>query len=314
MRVSVIIPLFNKAPFVERALASVAAQTFTDFEVIVINDGSTDEGPKIVKMFADARVQIVEQDNLGPGAARNRGIAEAHGEFVAFLDADDEWLPEYLSESVQLLDENKQVATATSGYFQFPSGTSSEGDWRERRLSDGVIRVESETDPMYVVSLLAYMSPCTTVARADIVRKWGGFYAVDHCTYAEDAHLWLKMLMNESVIINLKPLARIHFEASSATQTRRAIRPIEPFLIHPEEIEANCPPYLHNLLARVLTIRALKTASMLGYWGKCREARDLVKRFPLAGSWRLPYYTSSLVCRTALGSAIGKFHRTISVG
>src|SRR5438876_3167163 len=152
MRISVIIPLFNKAAYVERALAAVAAQTFTDFEAIVVNDGSTDEGPQIVKAFSDARVRIIDQDNLGPGAARNRGIAEARGEFVAFLDADDEWLTEYLSESVRLLDENKQAATITSGYFNFPSGTSSEDDWHERGLSDGVIRVESETDPVYVVS------------------------------------------------------------------------------------------------------------------------------------------------------------------
>src|SRR5207253_4762501 len=134
----------------------------------------------------------------------------------------------------------------------FPSGTSNENDWRERGLSDGVIRVESETDPAYVVSLLAYTSPCTTVARTNIVRKWGGFYERDHCMYGEDAHLWLKVLMNESVVINLKPLARIHFEASGATQTRRAVRPIEPFLVHPEGIEACCPPHLRELLARVL--------------------------------------------------------------
>lgn len=314
MRVSVIIPLFNKAPFVERALASVAAQTFTDFEVIVVDDGSTDDGPEILESLSDPRVRIIRQDNAGPGAARNRGLSEARGELVAFLDADDEWLPDYLAESVRLLDENREAATVTSGYFEFPGGASTETIWRSRELTEGIVRVTAESDPARVGSLLAYMSPCTTVARADIVRELGGFFDRDHCGYAEDAHLWLKVLLNRAVIVNLTPLARIHFEASGATQTRKQVRPIEPFLLHPEEIESSCPAELRELLARVLAIRALKTACMLGYWGHWREARELVKRFQVAGAWRLPYYPSSLLCRTPIGVVLGKVHRMISAG
>ena len=98
MRVSVIIPLYNKEPYVRRALSSIRAQTFEDFEVIVVDDGSTDEGARAVESFDDARVRLVHQQNAGPGAARNRGIAEARGELLAFLDADDEWTPTYLEE------------------------------------------------------------------------------------------------------------------------------------------------------------------------------------------------------------------------
>ena len=105
MRVSVIVPLFNKAPYIERALSSVAAQTYRDFELIVVDDGSTDEGPRIVEAFNDLPIHLIRQENAGPGAARNRGLELAQGELVAFLDADDEWLPNYLSENVRLLDE-----------------------------------------------------------------------------------------------------------------------------------------------------------------------------------------------------------------
>lgn len=311
MRVSVIIPLFNKAPYIERALASVAAQTLTYFELIVVDDGSTDAGPAIVEAFTDLRLRLVKQANAGPGAARNRGLREARGEFVAFLDADDEWLPEFLLESIDLLDEDPEAAAVTSGYFAFPGGASSEKVWKSRGLSQGFTRVNADTDAELVAARLAYMTPCTTVARTEVVRRFGGFYERDQCAYGEDAHLFLKVLLNEAVIVHLKPLARIHFEASGAAQTRRSVRPVEPFLIHPEEIKASCPADLRELLARVLAIRALKTACMLGYWGNWREARELVRRFRVPNAWRLPYYTSSLVCRTPVGAAIGRLNRML---
>lgn len=311
MRVSVIIPLFNKAPFIDRALRSVMAQTFTDFELIVVNDGSTDRGSALVRSFSDSRIQLIEQDNAGPGAARNRGLREARGEFVAFLDADDEWLPEFLAESVRLIDEHDpNVSAVVSGYFEHPAGISREEMWRRRGLRNGVMRLNAETQPNIAIALLAYMTPCTTVARTEVLRRIGGFYERDRCAYGEDAHLFLQVLLNEPVGVNLKPLARIHFEASGTTQTRRSLRPVEPFLNHPEEIDANCPAHLRGLLARVLAIRAFKTACMLGYWGNWREARALVGRFRVGGSWRLPYYTSSLVCRTPIAAAIGKVWRT----
>lgn len=313
VRVSVIIPLFNKAPYIQRALDSVTAQTCAHFELIVVDDGSTDEGARIVEACNDPRIRLVKQENAGPGAARNRGIADARGEFIAFLDADDEWSSYYLEESTRLLDEyGPTVASITSGYIEYPAGVSREKMWRERGLSNGVVGLTPETAPVFVVALLAYMSPCTTVARAEAVRRWGGFYERDHCLYGEDAHLWLKVLLNERVAVNLSPLAHIHFEASGPTQTRRSLRPVEPFLIHPEEIETNCPPHLRNLLARVLATRAFKTACVLGYWGHWRDAQALVRRFSVAGAWRLPYYTSSLVCRTPVGSAIGKLHRMMA--
>lgn len=318
MRVSVIIPLYDKEPYVRRALSSVAAQTFQDFEVIVVDDGSKDGGARVVESFieespAGARVRLLRQANAGPGAARNRGLREARGELVAFLDADDEWLPAFLEEGVSALDEHGAgVASITLGYFEHPSGASREAMWRARDLNDGIARLAPDTDAALVISMLAFMSPCTTVARAEVVRKWGGFYERDRCVYAEDAHLWLKVLLNEPVAFRLKPLARLHVEASGLSKNLKGVRPVEPFLKDASEIESACPEELRPLLGRVLAARALKTACVLGYWGDWRAARALVERHAsVEGSWRLPYYAPSLVCRTPVGAWLGRAWRAL---
>jgi GT2 family glycosyltransferase len=313
-RLSVIIPLYNKAPHVRRALDSVAAQTFTDFEAIVVDDGSTDGGARAVAEFADPRFRLVSQRNAGPGAARNRGIREARGELLAFLDADDEWLPDFLEEGVRLLDEfsGGGAAAATCGYFEHPPGESRERMWRARGVADGLHRVGAATPPQLVVQMLAYMSPCTTIARAEVVSRRGGFYERDRCLYAEDAHLWLKVLLNEPVAFSLRPLVRFHHDASNLSKNLAGARPVEPFLLRPEEIERDCPPELRPLLARVLAIRAIKTACVLGYWGHWREARALRRRFRVAGDWRLPRYVPARVCATPVGAALGRAWRAVS--
>ena len=107
--VSVIVPLFDSAATVERTLASVSAQTWADLEIIVVDDGSTDDGPDLVQAAAaaDPRIRLVRQPNAGVAAARNAGAAQAAGDFLAFVDADDLWAPEKI--------ELQMAAMAASG-------------------------------------------------------------------------------------------------------------------------------------------------------------------------------------------------------
>jgi glycosyltransferase involved in cell wall biosynthesis len=312
-RISVVVPLYNKAPYVQRTLDSIARQTLTNFEVIVVNDGSTDAGAEIVRSFPDQRVRLLTQPNLGPGAARNRGIEEARADLIAFLDADDEWLPEYLEEGVAILDQAEpDVACVTLGYVTEPGSNSHLSLWRRRGLTEGTHRITPESSAQRVVHMLAFMSPCSTISRTKVLRSLGGFYAGGKCNYGEDAHLWLKVLLNERVEFGFKPLARFHVENSSLSKNLPGVRPVEPFLLHPEELYAVCPPELEPLLAEVLMIRALKTACVLGYWGYWREAKDLVRGFNAPSYWRYPYYAPSLICRTPLGGMIGRMLRRMS--
>jgi hypothetical protein len=157
--------------------------------------------------------------------------------------------------------------------------------------------------------MLAFMHPCTTVARGHAIRKWGGFFEANRCTFAEDAFLWLKVLLNEPVLFGLEPHTRIHREAAGLSGNLGRARPLEPFLERPEEIEAACPERLRDLLARFLTTRAFKTACVWGVWGQWRQARDLRRRFRIPRDHRLPYYWSSLICTTPLGAAAGGLWR-----
>ena len=116
MKISVVIPLYNKGPYVKRALLSVLAQTFPDFEVIVVDDGSTDESMQIVKNIHDFRVKLIQQENAGVSAARNRGIQEAKADLIAFLDADDEWAPDYLKTIINLQKRFPEAGAYATAY------------------------------------------------------------------------------------------------------------------------------------------------------------------------------------------------------
>lgn len=119
---SVIIPLFNKRSEVSRAITSVLAQTFQNFEIIVIDDGSTDNGAELVTSCRDPRIHLVQQENAGASAARNRGVAEARGEWVALLDADDEWKPTFLKTVLRLQELFPQAAAFATSYMYCTEG------------------------------------------------------------------------------------------------------------------------------------------------------------------------------------------------
>ena len=258
-----------------------------------MDDGSTDDGPDKVRRRSDVR--LLTQANAGPGAARNRGIREAQGELLAFLDADDEWLPDYLAQSERLLEQTD----AASAYVGLPRmarrtklGTDVGQAWPDfgRPSSHAADRPAPGRAHARVHVALVHRT------RASVIRELGGFFDRDRCLYAEDSYLWLKMLLRYPIAFQMSPpLVAHHTEASNLAKNLRGPRPTEPFLLFPEEIETGCPEPMRVLLRDILAIRALKTACMLGYWGRWREAKALRKRFRTPGMWRLPYYLPALV-------------------
>ena len=117
--VSVVIPLYNKGGYIKNTLASALAQTFSDFEILVVDDGSRDDGPARVREIKDHRIVLIQQDNTGVSATRNRGMKEAQAQFVAFLDADDLWEPDHLHHLMELSRRFPQVALFGNRFTEF---------------------------------------------------------------------------------------------------------------------------------------------------------------------------------------------------
>jgi glycosyltransferase involved in cell wall biosynthesis len=115
--VTVVMPLYNKEAEVRRAVESVLSQTIQDFELIIVNDGSTDNGPEIVRNINDPRIRLLDQENAGVSAARNRGIEEARSDLIAFLDADDEWKSSFLETILNLKEKFPTCSVFATNYL-----------------------------------------------------------------------------------------------------------------------------------------------------------------------------------------------------
>jgi len=115
-KISVITPCYNASATLAKTIESVLAQTLTDFEMVLVDDGSTDDTAEIIASFDDPRIRYVYQENAGPGPARNRAVSEARGEYLAFLDSDDIALPHRLVSQAALLDIHPGITAVGSGY------------------------------------------------------------------------------------------------------------------------------------------------------------------------------------------------------
>ena len=120
---SVVIPLYNSGKYIARAVNSVLAQSHEFFELIIVDDGSTDDGSNIVENINDSRIRLIKQSNTGVSIARNNGIVHARGKFIAFLDADDSWDSEFLSVILELISIHPNAGLYSTGFrMAFPKG------------------------------------------------------------------------------------------------------------------------------------------------------------------------------------------------
>lgn len=281
--VSVIIPLYNKAPYIGRTLVSVLVQTVQHFEVVVVDDGSTDNGHEIVESFSDPRIRLVRQENHGVSAARNRGVATASGNLLALLDADDLWKPNFLETALSLERKYPDAGLYALGYElahrrrtvpMVPAGVPDGG---------GIVG-----DPLYAMALSKpnLISTSSVMLSRQAFNEAGGF--PEGFSYGEDDCLWIKIAMTRDVVfapdicstyrLNAENRLCLNHSPIEEWQRLRYLRKLASTGEMPSRHTAGMQAYLER--------RYLDAAMTMIRTGQYADAKKLIVEAPDTGLFR----------------------------
>jgi glycosyltransferase involved in cell wall biosynthesis len=295
-RVSVIIPAYNAARFLPQAIDSVLAQTFGDVELLVVDDGSTDETPAVVARYDDPRVRYLRHArNRGLPAARNTGIRHARGELIAFLDADDYWLPEKLAVQVEALRDPAVDVCCVAAFYRLPDGTVVVSR-AEQLTGDDLCR-------MLLFRAAVPGSGSSVIARRRCFAEVGLF---DETMVAlEDRDMWLRLAMRYRFAFVDVPLVSID-RRRPGSMVRDGARMARGYAAFLRNRERDLPPRLRYLLPRLRRFLYLRIGSCHYAAGDRRAAVRAYLR-ALAASWGLDAYagqTAVLLARALLPPAL----------
>ena len=199
MRFSVIIPLYNKAPYVSKAIESVLSQTYRDFELVVVDDGSTDDSLSIARTAlerCELPYQLIHQDNAGVSTARNNGVAASHGDYLCFLDADDWWASSFLEKMNGLIRDYPDAGIYGTNYYYVKNGRQSVCVTTADTGYINYCRVYAEKLQMPL------WTGAVCVSRS-VFDELGGFRP--HLKLGEDFDLWIKIALKYKVAFLNEP-------------------------------------------------------------------------------------------------------------
>lgn len=200
---SVIIPLYNKAPYVRKTVESILCQTFTDYELIIIDNGSNDGSSEIVARFTNPRIRIIRlEENVGVSNARNKGVSLSTAPYVTFLDADDWWEPTFLEEMAGLIERHPGAGIYGTGYYIIKNS-------KERvapiGVEEGFTEGEINYCHVYAKTLCMPLTSITVAMPRAIFDETGGFKP--HLKLGEDFDLWIRIALKHKVVFLNKPLS-----------------------------------------------------------------------------------------------------------
>lgn len=279
MLFSIIIPLYNKAPYIRKALESVLAQTYTDYELIVVDDGSTDGSAEIAEAILEEAIRqengeadntvphlfissspyrLLRQQNAGVSAARNNGVAQAQGEYLAFLDADDWWEPTYLERMAQLISDYPDAGLYACNYVYYKPGKTHVA----LNISTGYINYPKayyESDAMPVWTGAA-MIP------RHVYDEMGGFPL--GIKLGEDFLLWAKIALHYPVAFLNEPLAWYNNDVPATLRATRNLHKPEHHMLFRMDAYLQLLPKGKRVETSdwKLLIDKLRVGGLLEYW------------------------------------------------
>ena len=238
-RFSIIVPLYNKAPYVRKALESIFAQTFTAYELIIVDDGSTDNSAAICEDFISnlkletvnpklENIRIISQPNSGVAKARNVGVENSHGEYVCFLDADDWWDPAYLEELDKLTTEYPDAGIYCTNYVYYKPGKT--------RVALNIERGYMNYPEAYLQSVAMPIWTGAASMPRRVFDEMGGF--PNGVKLGEDFLLWAKTALHYKIAFSEKPLAYYNNDVpASLRATRNLHAPEHNMIFEMDDIE-----------------------------------------------------------------------------
>lgn len=253
-RVSVVIPTYNHGCFIGKALASVCAQTFTDWEAIVVNNFSTDDTESVIKAIDDPRIRLVNFANHGViAASRNHGMKLARGEVVAFLDSDDCWYPQKLERCLSLMQSGYgMVCHGENWVYEHP------GSRRVREVFYGPEARASFESLLFEGNCI---STSAVVVSRQLLEKLGGFDEDQALITAEDYHLWLK-LARSGVKTGFVPEILGEFRIHDGNNSKAVLRNVQAVRTAFEQMYSELPA--HTMLTG---LKAWRRRAIIDYSG-----------------------------------------------
>lgn len=223
--VSIIMPAYNAEPFIAEAICSVLSQSITDWELIVIDDGSTDGTQKIVTEFsqADARIKsVVNEENMGVARTRNRGLDICHGKYVALLDSDDYWKPNFLEEMLSRAEETKADLIYCSYEIVDEQG--------KKICNDFIVPPTTTFEESIVQTVIS----CSTVLMTNQLAKTNRFPTN---IYHEDSALWFQILRNGGTARGISQVLACYRQRANSRSSGKLISAVRRWEIYRKHLK-----------------------------------------------------------------------------
>lgn len=291
--ISVVIPLYNKAGFILQALSSVASQSDASFEIVVVDDGSTDGSAEVVKRVGLSSLRLIEQANAGVSAARNRGVVAAEGTWIALLDADDLWSHDHLAGLLHAVDGTRAIAAFSNLRLQSREG---------RPFIDPKLSAQIVDDYFsFALSNGGYpVSASSVMARKDELLAAGLF--PNGVSAGEDIDTWCRLAFRGSFVYDAR-LSAMYNDVGSPTFGGRgkAMRPLFAERLSGLIRDGGVPPALAESSRRYANFLLLEYARQLLDLGLYAEARAV-----LLNDCRLGYDARRFLRRLARTSPVGR--------